>query len=90
MDEEVHLIFPVSGGPIRGSFVGKHSDTPIVTEQKVRLLSCNDEAEAEGELMCHEFKNMNHDENQVDFSGEAEVESESEAESESSRLEEGQ
>ncbi len=39
-DAGVHLVFPHSGGPVRGDFVGMHSESPVVTEDKVRLERC--------------------------------------------------
>ncbi len=46
----VHLIFPHSGGPVRGDFIGMHGESPVVTQQKVRISRCatGEFAEAEG------------------------------------------
>ena len=37
----IHMLFPVSGGPMRDSgLVGKHTNTPIVSPNKVTFKSC--------------------------------------------------
>ncbi len=87
LDKAVHLIFPVSGGPVFGNFAGKHTDTPIVTPEKILLEECEDtfggaakaEAEAEAEA---ESEGYAEGEAEGEAESEAEAEAEGEAESE--------
>ena len=38
LDKEVHLVFPYSGGPMFGTeTIGKHKETPLVTENKINV-----------------------------------------------------
>ena len=38
LDKEVHLVFPYSGGPMFGTeTIGKHKETPFVTETKINV-----------------------------------------------------
>ena len=46
LDGPVHLLFPVSGGPVYGTFIGKHTETPEILTEKITLEKC--EVEAEG------------------------------------------
>ena len=42
--------FPLdSGGPVFGTFVGKHTDTPVVSESKISLVGACGGADAESE-----------------------------------------
>ena len=70
LSKDLHLLFPVSGGPVFGSFVGKHTATPIVSPNKISLLAtCGGSAEAGAE-------------SEAEAEAEAEAESEAEAEAE--------
>ena len=38
LKDAVHLVFPYSGGSVfAGQFIGKHTDTPIVSQEKMSL-----------------------------------------------------
>ena len=38
LDKPVHLVFPYSGGPMFGTgFIGKHKETPVITDKKINL-----------------------------------------------------
>ena len=71
LGKDLHLLFPVSGGPVFGSFVGKHTATPIVSPSKISLLAACGGSEAEAEA-----------ESEAEAEAEAEAESEAEAEAE--------